>query len=296
MRRNYLAIIVTRANEGWNSTCDRSNGKRVYTHTATWNVQTTDGELDAEILVSDELLTEIGTVHPENVAARLQSYSVNFESNARVWKAVATYTTDRTKAAERPYYPYTPAIWSGGSEDREIVVEKDRDGKAFKNSAGDLPNPPEVIKVPYSWEAVTVTLSYDDFRALNGESYKKCVNSSTFRGWSAGKAMMDDFAWQEKIVFDEDTEEEYKVVDCSIRFLYDRDKFNPIKVMSRGFNELNDDDEKQRILLPNGEPITDPVPLDEDGKALFGDYDPLDIHYEEYNVFYSADFGDFDFE
>jgi len=176
------------------------------------------------------------------------------------WRVTANYSSyyEDVQGSKSPLYPTRPAAyhyhWQAGTQgvDYYFVGGEKR---LLKNLAG-CPYVPAVEKlITLPRLDIMVNLAEEDLPDA-GEFHLK-TNSDTYFGYSAGKARVLDIDAQGP---QKEHNIEFYAVRISIEF--DPRGFDPI-VLEAGLSEL-----KSGKLIPireNGAPITDPLPLKEDG-------------------------------
>jgi len=166
--------------------------------------------------------------------------------------------------------------WS--SEDEEIAITHDRDGKPILNKAGDPFDPP--LSVPFSTPIATVTRVEKSFDSAWITYFKNSVNASTWLGWPTESVQVKDitadrvydpdwgwlwtvtytFAFRPSIIAD-DLDETVIQAGWSVQ------------VLNAGLRELVSG--SKRPIIFDGAPTSSPVPLKLDGSKAAPDDDPV---------------------
>ncbi len=158
--------------------------------------------------------------------------------------------------------------YAGRTEEHQVVMYKDKAGKAVMNSAGKPFAQP--VMEDKSRFAITVTRNEPFADVPKYVQYVDCVNSTTWWGHAPGIALLKSIAptWQ--------WERWKKGVRCycevSYFFVFDRDKWNPLKVVDQGCVYLENVGEgNYKEVVPrdkNGIPYSSPVFLNGGGGKL----------------------------
>lgn len=144
----------------------------------------------------------------------------------------------------------------------EELRQIDYDNKPVKNSAGQPFNPP--LKVTVYRPQITITL----FKALGDDSYGNAVtyigkvNSDTFYGFAANTLICKKYSLQSQFEHGQFWWNKTVVLEAKA------DGYNPIRILDAGTYELCGGVIKP-IRDAEGQPVTDPVPLDGNGKAIY---------------------------
>lgn len=180
------------------------------------------------------------------------------------------------------------------SEDVEFAVTHDRDAKPILNKAGDPFDPP--LTIPVTVPVAVVSRVEKSFNPDWILLYKNRVNHAPWLGWSSESVLIRD-------ITGERTRDPDWGVLWNVTYTF---AFKPSvtvmtgdgeKVVQPGWAErvLNAglrqkvSGKLEAILSANGAPVSSPVPLDADGKALGASDDPV---YLTFNTRLKADFGD----
>lgn len=293
-----MAIEIERHFDGEESAGWNFNGnKRIRDYSISWRAKCSANETAYDVLYSDELFFVTDNVHEQDSLARIVSKTCTIEKGAktRTYICTATYSSDKEKGNRSPLYPDTPAVVSYQWQERLIPVSKDLDDKPIVNTAGDPFDPPLEINVPILVKTIQVGLTPSEAATYLSPAFSRAVNAGYYDGWEPGYALLQECNVDPAVYTDDDDEEiEYAVVTTRIAF--DPLGYNPVKKLNSGYNEINDDDEKVRILLPgDSSEASCPIPLDEDGKALFGADVESNAHYLEFNLYNEVSFSVFEF-
>jgi len=184
----------------------------------------------------------------------------------------------------------TPTLhWT--SEDVEFAITHDRDAKPVVNKAGDPFDPPLIttLTIPVA----VVTRIEKSFNPAYITLFKSRVNSAVWQGWTAESVLIKDITGERTHDPDHGT-----LWRTSYSFA-----FNPSTIASTpGGDKMVYPGWSTRVLnaglrqlvggilepiLAGGAPASTPVPLDNDGKALEPDGEPV---YLTFNTRLKADF------
>lgn len=144
--------------------------------------------------------------------------------------------------------------------DKEVFQEpatKDIDDEPVVNSAGDPFDPP--IMLDRRWPIMQIVRNEPSYSPLLANDYCGTINNAEWFGRPAKEWKCLDITGEEAV--DPDGHR-YWVV--SYVFQLKRDTWVE-RVMDVGYNELDDDDNRIKILDKNGSPVGSPWPLNEDG-------------------------------
>lgn len=252
------------------------------TTTRTWLV-TTDAKADTALSIygtTSGSLPRYLEPHPLNyfyTCRRLQITQI--QDSATAWEATATYATapmsqdeqDRSQH-ENPINRPTRTTTEGVQ--REKYVNKDRDGIAFTNSAGDY-FPAQVVDDDRVILSLTKNVASRSAEIFN---FSNSLNDSdyTVDGWtiSQGCGKIGRFRYSEP---QEENGFTFYVLTAEIQVLNESEAWD-ISLLDEGFTKLNGS-RREKILILNEdgdlEAPSDPQPLDGLGDTL----EPSDPQY-----------------
>lgn len=246
----------------------------------------TDARTDGPYIVAKALGFKIGDRYDTGSESYNTSFCSNvtpkctaLEGDSGAWWEVGVEFTPADQEQQNPEDPTTePPQVRFGFVTEEKIFTQDADGNAILNAAGDPFNPP--VKLPVSYPTLTITRNEPTFDAAIACLYKDATNADPIFGVDHGWAKLNNI--QGERVWGS----EYTNIDGSKgRYYYKVSyelAFNPdgwkTKVLNAGLRELVDDGAggfKLQAIRVNGQPVTEPYPLDANGKRLPQGADPV---------------------
>ncbi len=280
-----------------------AKGVRRYTHV--YKVESSvinDGPLD---IINQSPYTYY-SAHPSDLLALLKDARAEQDQQERhFWTLTLNWDTDRTGQdagtaqpgmATAPASPGTnnsltppnqrPWVLKWGSVQRTKILKTDlsEPPQDVKNSSGQYFDPP--VEIPSANPTLHITGWRTDAQPLKVAIYMNTVNAAAFMNWDAGYARVTSY----EITSQYENGAFFYQVDITIEF--NSDKWNPIRVLDVGTTIIKTADETplneaQPIKDASGNPITAPVPLDNNGGRL-----PLgsDLEFREFQGYQETDF------
>jgi len=223
------------------------------------------------LITSDDSLTEaealsqgpaIASSHPNIPYVYCVSKQVNpLRQDLKTWVLVCSY-----RNVEAQQYNPSPLLrppqisWSSVSYEEDFI--KDITGKAVLNSAGDYFEPPAKVQrsrwqVTYSKNVAGVPLwIFNYIDAINSDSFN-------LDGVSVPRAC----AFLESVqISPVKIENNYSFRELTMSFLLQGYSWQPM-ILDQGLYEKDENGQRKRIRI-GGEPVSDPVLLDGNGKPL----------------------------
>lgn len=314
-------MAVMYCDPDWNETSfsdELKEQKSIRNYTCSYQIRALVSDSIVDIR-RDILVPQKGEGYPGDEACKLRKRSFTRGSEPLassvgdpsepeiIWSLKCEYTNDKNKVNpnDSPLYPDTPAKISWAWEKKEIPIDKDRDDKPIRNSAGDPYDPAFKVEFPLPVKTITVNVGEDEFDAEWAQDWMMAINSDTYDGAEEERALvMDITATQEEYTEGEDEEEEtIRYWALTIKIGFNFVSWQP-ELLSQGYRELVDDPDSpgNKLLQPitvAGRDVTNPIPLNEDGEALIG---PTELgaegenaHFTEYNVYHKKSFAALEF-
>jgi hypothetical protein len=200
-------------------------------------------------------------------------FTPNCDDKARtVWTVTVDYDSQFDKGAyDKQQYPNPldrPPEVQWTTTYYTMALEKDKDGVAVKNSAGDVFDPP--LPQEISRPTVTISRNFADFDPQIKYDYENAISTDEFLGGEAKTWLCRriDATLQYELVPDVGL-----ISFWAVTFVaeHNRDKWNPVKVLDLGFNYLDSGD-LVKAKDESGQPVSNPVRLNGSG-ALLGPAD-----------------------
>jgi hypothetical protein len=251
---------------------------------------------DSEVYVRNSTGHALYSAHPDQANTYLVSIGVTASGEtadddgtpARLWTVDLEYGT--LAAGVVPGGPLAqPPRWSLTPYPVEEPAYVDFDGQPILNSAGDPFNPPltyERLKYTFT---VTRNEASPDLGTILALSNK--VNAADWLIFAAqtAKTLPIEVPAAE---FDNET----STLFYPMKYSWDIDPNTwKVKVLNQGFRELKSGKLVQ-VMGDDGEPVNDPVLLDEDGLKLDYPVDDTSIVFKEFQLLETADFTAFDLD
>ena len=234
---------------------------------------------EAQVLMASGVPKLYDPYGPTDLGARCYSTRATRDpASQRVWRLVAKYKTLTANPKEQEKNPLArPAIWRYASIRGTRTMDKDRDGKVFRNTAGgEFRDVPEIV---YSTSRYTVTRNELSFRANVAENVSNATNDGNWFGRKAGTVLCEGMQAEERYEGDY----HYWVVTYVLH--YDKYGWRPTEVLNTG-KVVKDAQGKST------------APETDDG-TIHGTYVMLNAagretstpYYEKFNLYDEADFG-----
>lgn len=278
-----------------NGTTARWDQTGQHTYTRTWVVLTDDPRVGAKaVLEATPVLTgqtyDTGS-ESDPRASCISIGATPTEEDGRQWEVVAEYGPyDSAEFPENPLARDPEISWeyqrSQEAADREAGdPNADPPPKPIKNSAGDSFDPPLLRDVRRP--ILKLTRNEANFDPLLAFTYHDKVNSSPFFGADPGYVKVEGITPQ-------------RVHNPAIgwywtvqyEFAFDMRTHDP-QVLNQGFKRLDEDGKQVLCTDNNGEVVTTPVWLDENGAQILPDGEPV---YLQFQIYERVDFGVFNFD
>lgn len=215
-------------------------------------------------------------------ALEAQQADVEGDGDGVDWIVTASYGPLDPDQADNPLDQEPEVEWSFASYERVADRALDDDNEPtipIVNTALDPFDPPVELDDPRPVLTVTVNLAWEAFNPALAYSYRNAVNADEFFGVPAGyvKAMPPR---ARKVVHPEVG----RYWQVTYEFHFNPDGWVKF-VLNQGTRQLNaDGDGYESILTETGQPVSDPVPLDADGRALPPDGEPIWLPFTVYPV------------
>jgi hypothetical protein len=206
------------------------------------------------------------------------------EGGGIAWKVTVQYG---------PWNPATfgsdPTLWplrvTFGGERTERVCDFDKTGAPIRNSAGDRFGDPVVVDDHISTLTITRNELVSSFDPDTAADFSDTVNNATWNGRAARYCKMGLITTSEE-KFDSNAQVWYYTVTYPVSI---GRKPWVKEIMDMGFNELDAYGSSAKPIMHQGQPLSDPVPLDGSGRELTGGYvTPVTL---TYYVFDEADWS-----
>lgn len=213
---------------------------------------------------------------------------VEADNDNRLWKVTGEYSSDKDKrdteeeAIENPLLRHWDVSWS--TETYQRVATKDIDGAPIHNAADeDFIDPAEVER---SRLQLTIRRNEKYFDAQKMLSYVDTVNKRKFYGSEPQTAKIKSITASEKVENTTDGPFRYYEVTYTIQF---REDGWLLSLLNQGLRRKIGDGVYAKLKDQEGQPLTKPVLLNEDGDDVLGDgEEPVFI---DFQVYKEKDFG-----
>ena len=217
---------------------------------------TTDNAQDGGYLVSTAF-PAFGTPHDEHTAALLIEGTFDKVPNEMfVWTGRLRYSSAPSEVNDNPLAQPVKRRWS--SIKTMQVADKDRNGTIVLSKARIQYDPPLEKIVPHA--TLTFTRNEAAFSGATALDFVGRLNGDPFSGAAPGTLLIDEITAEEAFW----NGESYWVV--SYAFAYNPDGWQPL-VLEQSLMELKEG-KLARIKDKNGEDVTQPVPIDDNGAAI----------------------------
>lgn len=178
-----------------------------------------------------------------------------------------------------------PRVAWGWAQFQEAVT-KDRDNNAVLNTAGDPFDP--AISRDQSRPVLSLARNEATFDQGLADSLRDTVNDATWWGAGAGKVKIASITGNR--VYNADAGGWYWEVQYE--FAFNRLGWNA-RPLNAGFRQLNAAGDAQEQIYRDGNPVSSPVPLDVDGRALSPGGTPLFL---DFPIYPESDFSLLNFD
>lgn len=199
-----------------------------------------------------------------------------------------------------------PPTIEWGAETVELAVIKDRTGEPIVNTAGQPFDPPPTIKIAYP--VLRYSRNEATYDHVEKSKFSYALNTAKFLGYDAGRVLCKpitatqryigpfkywrvnyEFHFTKELEPGVDTAEMIGVLSWRLWLLNQGlCELKTVSVLGVPVKYLTP------ILGANGEPISTPVPLDEDGAAMPKEDIEDEVFYRSFVVYKSIDFGPLD--
>lgn len=236
-----------------------SNNKGIRTYIRELLFSSNDPDDDEVAVGNQPEVPPLGSIHPSDNFAYLQSIEVDNFAPYAGWKVTLTYSTER-ELSEEPTQDPALTEWDGELYQRPLVIDKD--GDAVCNSAGDPFDPPVMRD-----DSRLVSTTVKNMTAVPTwiMSYADAVNSDAFTldGFpvGVGQAKMQRPRVSKPMIRNNI---QYREVTFVIQYREGGWLSEPLDI---GFRKL-DGSNRVNITDSNGDFVTAPVPLDGSGDVL----------------------------
>lgn len=227
--------------------------------------------------------------HPDNAQFLCKRLRGKQEQKSPLhWRIDAEYDTAPINTDDNPESPLArPAKITWSTTKYQKAIERDRDGNAIINSAGDYFDPPPIADVSRWTASVTKNVAGVPTSIL---SYVDGLNSST---WEIDGVSVE--ANVAKVMSISIGEEQVEGDVVYRQFSYTVE-FDPVdkwkgKYLNQGFY-YKDGSNRKRILDANSKPVVTPKLLNSSG-AVISDPTPSSATFKEYDVCSEIDFSVF---
>lgn len=219
--------------------------------------------------------TQIGVYHTSLTTLQVRTVRVSRDTKV-TWRVRVSYKTPDVNDEQESTNPLDrdPEI-SWGSIEAEVPITKDFEGNAILNVVGrPFLGLTEIEPMP----VLRVKRNESSFGPSKILTYKNKTNSDPFAGVDPGQALMTDLSADRKVEYIDvegvQTRIEYWEVVYEITFKGGENGWKR-ELLEADVYEFNDSGDLVRIKDANGEPISDAVALDEDGKKLASGGTPI---------------------
>ncbi len=249
--------------------------------------------LESEDTIANHASTpQLGDSHPDSSFSICSSRKFNQDANSPLdWLITCQYTTDwETVETETDPLLFRPQVtWGTQYVQRPLVVDAADSSKKVLNTAGDPFDPPVMTDRPLTTCSISMNVAAIPSWIF---SLRNKVNNAalTIRGVS----IAEELALLRNLTISDDR---YKngtlYFRVEIELLIDEDG-HKVKILNDGLHELDvsrTGTEKRTHIMFDGEPISQPIPLDVDGKAISSDDLPDSALILEFVQYPPADFS-----
>lgn len=225
------------------------------------------------------------------VSKSAEQVSSDDGSELKTWIVTCEFKTlsrdDQKKLVTPLNRPYEISY---GYEHFSEVVEKDINGGAILNTAGEYFDPP--IERDASRPVLTITRNESSFPVSLAFAYADAINSDWFQGASPGTVKVFNIGGQR--VIEEFNDSEIMFWKMTYEFHYNPNGWKK-KILSQGRSQIVDGDLTPITYPSTSNQVTDPVCLDFDGAAIDPASLPDAAVFVEFDVYNSLPFAAFNF-
>lgn len=191
--------------------------------------------------------------HPENsgmLVERLRAEQM--DEDPYRWTVTADYssqTVDPDKTVENPLERAPVIRW--GQAKYQKAVDRDAQGAAYLNSAGDPFDPPRELSRGKLTLSIEKNIALEDYSAVFNAAFWDTVNDDTFLGFPAGTVKCGSIT--------ADSQQENGLIFWRVRYEFEIDYTDEWgwnkPILDRGFNYvvINDDGTTTKFLVRDGE-------------------------------------------
>ena len=253
--------------EGRTGKISLNGTKIVRTYSAKW-IAVTDDHWNDEALIEAYINTHPNTPqylsqHPNNPWALLTERTISQQDknqDGRIWHIDASYTTDIPPIPKTENPLELPPKLEYRSQKRKRTIWVDLDGKPCVNTAGQIFDPP--LEIDETGAILTITRNEANFSF--GTHIKPLVNRTNDSAiWGAAEKTLLIQEVTGNDAYHEGAQ--YWVVKYVIEY---NERGWDESVLSRGMMQLDSNGKLMRCKDANGQDVTEPVPLDENGKQV----------------------------
>lgn len=247
---------------GGDATLTLVNGgtKIVRTYSEAYRVETDSVNDGPYVVGSAAGLPLLGSPHFEDPYATCRKLSPKRENgNKFTWIVTAEFSTETPDPSENEENPVLKPIIRGKRSNKvDLPLVVDLNGDLVLNTAGNQPTTP--VMVQRSYGIYTFQKNYSSFNDTFADAIEDAVNSQSFLGKPAGTIRCNDISASEKY------EGQFHYWEVTFEFEYNAQGWQPV-MLNDGFSQLVSGS-LERCLDGNGEPVTEPVPLDINGAQI----------------------------
>ncbi len=256
------------------------SGQITRRHTEVFRV-TTDGNDDTEQVLNSPAVKQIFHLFPSDTAARVTNVKcTSREENNKEFNVAVQFSTAASGSEEEedpdPLNASPDVTWASTAVN--VVAEKDRDGEAILNKAGDAFDPPVEVERPHA--VLTVSQNEASFSGAIALQYVQKVNSTTFEGAAAGEVMC------RSISAVDETKNNIQYWRVTYEFEFAPEGWQP-EILEQGLRDTNGDPLKG----DDGDDVTTPVPIDTLGDRIPKSSLPESAIFTVFNVYNETDFN-----
>lgn len=256
-------MAITAVGEWYQGRQTRENvdldGRGVRTHTRIYRC-TSGAESDTGMdVLNHASVPQLFAAHPDDILATVRERSASQDSKTwKQWVATITYSTETPEPGEDDDNPLDEPVqrsFSGVKVPR--IVYQDRDGTSIRNNADQPYDPP--IEIERSLGVFRFTRNEKSFTLATVNTYVDKVNSAAIGALAAGTVKCDSINATEQV-----SKGEFFFV-VNYEFAFDAAGWQP-EIAELGWKaKKSGSDELERIKDDNGQEISAPWPLNDDG-------------------------------
>lgn len=249
-----------RGRETWNS----SDGFTSAEYTRTYQAVTDTATTDETVILQSSYVPQMFDTDPNNVDARVIGREAYRTESPTIWVVEVTYSTNAPTAQDGDTNGSplgVPVEWESSFEPIQVVMDYDVNDDPVRLSNGLRPNPPLMVTRYMPVHRATVARLTYPSDWLNTKAGR--VNSDNYLNCAAGTLMCRIPSVKPKYA----ASLKYYIV--VVEFMFDPRGWQP-RLLNAGYMEFDDDPglRLQHIKDSDGQDVTEPWPLDADGKAL----------------------------